>query len=181
MHRVLVFTTLVGVGFWSGGLRTWASQIKDFKKSDDLTFLRKAASAGMAEVALGQLAAKHGHSERVRQFGQRMVDDHTKANKQLLEIARRKGMTFSAKLDETHQKLMDRLREKKGSAFDRDFARHMVRDHKEAVELFEKEARYGKDTDLKAFAGRTLPTLQHHLKMARRLERHTERSTRGQR
>ena len=90
-------------------------------------------------------------------------------------------MTFSAKLDETHQKLMDRLREKKGSAFDRDFARHMVWDHKEAVALVKKEARHGKDADLRAVAGRTLATLQHHLKMARRLERQKERSTRGQR
>src|SRR5262249_51177105 len=100
--RVLVFTALVGVGFWCGGLRTWAapkeSQIKEFKKSDDLTFVRKAASAGMAEVALGQLAAKHGHSERVRKFGQRMVEDHTKANRELMEIARSNGMTFTAKM-----------------------------------------------------------------------------------
>jgi len=182
MKRVLVFTTLVGAGLWCGGIRTWAapkeSQIKEFKKSDDLTFLRKAAGAGMAEVALGQLAAKHGHSERVRKFGQRMVDDHSKANKQLMEIARRKGMTFSAKMGATHQKLMDRLREKRGAAFDREFARHMVRDHKEVVALFKKQARHGKDADLRAFASRTLPTLEDHLKMARRLERHTEGSRR---
>jgi putative membrane protein len=181
MKRVLVFTALVGVRLWCGGLRTWAApkdrQNPDSKKSDDLRFLRKAASAGMAEVVLGRLAAKHGHSERVRKFGQRMVEDHSMANKQLMEIARRKGMTFSAKMDDTHHKLMDRLREKRRAPFDRDFARHMVRDHKEAVALFKKEARHGKDADLRAFASRTLPTLEHHLKMARRLERHTEGST----
>jgi predicted outer membrane protein len=80
-----------------------------------------------------------------------MVDDHSKANKQLMEIARRKGMTFSAKVDDTHQKLMDRLRERRGAAFDRDFARHMVRDHKEAVALFKSEARHGRDADPREF------------------------------
>lgn len=134
--------------------------------SADNTFAMKACQGGMAEVQLGQLAKDHASSQAVKDFGERMVTDHTKANDELKSIAAKKGITLPTSVDAKDQATYDRLSKLNGAAFDRAYMADMVRDHRTDVSEFQRESQSGNDPDLKAFAGKTLPTLQEHLSMA---------------
>ncbi|HEX3742945.1 MAG TPA: DUF4142 domain-containing protein [Bryobacteraceae bacterium] len=136
----------------------------------DNDFLIKAAQGGTAEVEMGRVAVQHASNAAVKQFGQRMVDDHSKANDELKAVASRKGFTPPAGVDAKQQATMDRLSSLNGAAFDRAYMQDMVKDHEEDIAEFQREANSGNDPDLKAFAAKTLPTLQEHLKMAREAE-----------
>jgi putative membrane protein len=133
--------------------------------SADSKFAKDAAMGGMEEVQLGQLAAQKATDPDVKSFGQRMVDDHTKANDQLKQVASQKGMTLPTDLSTLQKHDMDKLSAMSGAAFDKAYVSMMVKDHKKDVADFKKEAKSGKDSDLKSFASTTLPTLQDHLKM----------------
>ena len=139
------------------------------KMTSDHKFAMEAAMGGMMEVELGRLAAQKGASDEVRQFGQRMVDDHTKANEELMRVVSSKGMTPPAALDAKHQMEVQKLSALSGEKFDKEYVKMMVKDHKKDVAAFEKEANGGTDAELKAFASSTLPTLREHLQMIQRI------------
>jgi putative membrane protein len=134
--------------------------------SSDKMFMDKAAQGGMAEVQLGQLATEKAQSDDVKKFGQRMVDDHSKANDQLKSLASQKSVTLPTDLNAKDKALKDRLSKLSGAQFDHAYMQAMVKDHKEDIAEFQKEANRGKDSDVKNWASQTLPTLQDHLKMA---------------
>ena len=133
----------------------------------DRQFIKKAAEGGLAEVQLGQLATEKADSQDVKQFGQRMVDDHTKANDQLKQVASQKGVTVPDKLSPKDAATKARLEKLSGKAFDRAYMRDMVMDHTKDVSEFRMESKNAKDPDVKNFASQTLPTLQDHLKEAK--------------
>ena len=135
----------------------------------DKTFVTKAAQGGQAEVELGQLAVDKSQNEQVKEFGQRMVNDHSKANDQLKEIASQQGITLPTGLDAKDQALKDRLSKLSGAQFDRVYMQNMVQDHKADIAEFQKEAKSGKDQAVKQFAQQTLPTLQSHLQEAQQV------------
>jgi putative membrane protein len=137
--------------------------------SQDRDFVMDAAMGGLEEVELGRIAAQKGTSEAVKQFGQRMVDDHSKANSELMSIASSKGITLPTALDEKHQKDVTKLSAMSGAEFDRAYSKMMLSDHNKDVSEFEKQSTKGTDPDLKAFASKTLPTLQEHQQMAKAL------------
>ena len=137
--------------------------------SQDRNFLMDAAEGGMMEVELGRVAAQKGTSEAVKQFGQKMVDDHGQANTELMSIATSKGVTLSTELDEKHRAHVTKLSSLTGAEFDREYSKMMLSDHTKDVSEFEKESSKGTDPDLKAFAAKTLPTLQQHLELAKAL------------
>ena len=137
--------------------------------SQDRNFLMDAAEGGMLEVELGRVAAQKGASEAVKQFGQKMVDDHGQANTELMSIATSKGVTLPTELDEKHRAHVTKLSGMTGAEFDREYSKMMLSDHNKDVSEFEKESTKGADPDLKAFAAKTLPTLQQHLEMAKAL------------
>lgn len=137
----------------------------------DKTFVMKAAQGGLAEVQLGQLATQNAQSDEVKQFGQRMVDDHTKANDQLKQVAQQKGVAIPTDLSAKDKAEKDRLSKLKGEQFDKAYMKHMVMDHKKDVAEFQKESTSGKDNDVKNFASQTLPTLQDHLKQAEQVNK----------
>ncbi len=132
----------------------------------DKKFVMDAAKGGMMEVELGKVAADKGNSPDVKQFGQRMVDDHSKANDQLKSIAEQKGVTLPTDLDAKDKAMKDKLSGLSGDQFDKMYMQHMVMDHKKDVAEFKKESTSAKDSDVKNFASQTLPTLQDHLKQA---------------
>lgn len=138
--------------------------------SQDSKFLMEAAMGGLMEVELGRVAAQKASSDAVKQFGQRMVDDHGAANTELTSLATSKGVTLPTALDEKHQKDVTKLSAMSGADFDRAYMKMMVSDHVKDVSEFEKQSTKGTDPDLKAFASKTLPTLQEHLKMAKSVE-----------
>ena len=137
--------------------------------TQDRNFVMEAAMGGMMEVELGRIAAQQGMSDAVKQFGQRMVDDHSKANEELMTIASSKGITLPTTLGEKHRAHVTKLSGMTGADFDREYVKLMVSDHRKDVNEFEKQSTRGTDADLKAFATKTLPTLQEHLRMAEAL------------
>lgn len=132
----------------------------------DQAFATKAAAGGQAEVAFGQLAIQNASATTVKQFGQQMVTDHTQANQELMLIAQKLDLSLPKGLDATHQAKERQLSTTKGEAFDKAYMTDMVRDHKEDVADFRKEAQSGNDPQLKAFAAKYLPVLEKHLQMA---------------
>ncbi|MBY0522060.1 MAG: DUF4142 domain-containing protein [Gemmataceae bacterium] len=142
---------------------------KDTGTVTDEQFVMKASASGLAEINLGMLATRRAANPDVKKFGQHMVDDHTKANKELLTIAGKKSFSVADRMDKQHQDAADALAKLEGSDFDRQFMSQMVKDHEEAVALFTAKAKDAKDSDLRAFAEKTLPTLKEHHKMARDL------------
>jgi putative membrane protein len=145
----------------------------------DPAFVKEAAMGGMAEVELGKLAAEKASNADVKKFGQRMVDDHSKANDELKMIAGAKNVTLPSALDAKHKATVDRLSKLSGDAFDRAYMRDMVADHVQDVAAFKRESQAGKDADVKAFASKTLPTLEDHLKMARMTDQQVVSSSSG--
>ncbi len=139
-------------------------------KGADAAFAMKAAQGGMAEVQLGQLATQKATSPEVKAFGQKMVDDHTKANDQLKSVASQESMTLPTALNGKDSALYTKLQNESGSKFDQDYAKAMVKDHQEDVKEFQKESTSGKDPQIKSFASQTLPILQMHLQDAQKLE-----------
>ena len=137
----------------------------------DSAFVMKAAQGGMEEVELGRLATNQAASADVKQFGQRMVTDHSKANDELKAVAQKGGETLPQELSKKQQADKARLEKLNGAAFDKEYMKMMVADHKQDVAEFEKEASSGKDADVKAFASSTLPTLKEHLSMAQDVEK----------
>jgi putative membrane protein len=135
-------------------------------KAPDETFVVKAAHGGMAEVELGKLAVEKAGSDQVKKFGQRMVDDHSKASEELKTLAQNKHITLPDTVDPQDKALHDRLAKLSGTAFDRAYMQAMLADHRKDVTEFRVEAKSGKDADVKGWAAKTLPTLEAHLKMA---------------
>jgi putative membrane protein len=135
----------------------------------DVMFVKTAAGDGMAEVVLGELAQQKAEAPAVKQFGQSMVTDHTKANDELKALASSKGIDLPAHVPKKHQATADTLSKLSGAEFDKAYAAQMVKDHEKAVADFENASRTAQDRDIKAFAAKILPTLQHHLEMARTL------------
>jgi len=136
------------------------------KMGSDQHFVMEAAKGGLAEVELGKLAAEKASSEDVKKFGQRMVDDHGKANDELKSLAQSKNITLPTAPDSKDKAKMDRLSKLSGEAFDRAYMQEMVKDHKKDVNEFRTESKSGKDPEIKSWASKTLPTLEEHLTMA---------------
>lgn len=132
----------------------------------DRAFVKEAAIGGMAEVEFGNLAKEKASNPDVKQFGDRMVTDHGKANDELKQWAQQKNVTLPTELDAKHKATRDRLSKLSGDTFDKAYMREMVSDHQKDVAAFKKQASAAHDTDLKAWASKTLPTLEEHLKMA---------------
>ena len=149
--------------------------------ASDRKFVMEVARGGMAEVELGKMAAEKGASDAVKQFGKRMADDHGKAAEELKQIAQQKGLTLPADLDPKHKQLRDRLAKLNGAEFDKAYANEMVKDHKKDVADFRREAKGAKDPDLKAWAGKTLPTLEEHLKQAQDMQAQVKSAPRAAR
>ena len=136
------------------------NQMVDQKTRD---FVNDAATGGMMEVELGNLATQKAKSQRVKDFGRMMVDDHTNANNNLKEIASRKNIDVPAVITDDQKKDMDKLSKKSGADFDKAYVDMMVEDHKKDIAAFKKAAGTVSDNDIKNFATTTLPTLQKHL------------------
>jgi putative membrane protein len=135
----------------------------------DEKFVREAAEGGMAEVKLGQLAQEKGQSEEVKKFGQRMVQDHSKANDELKQIGSQEGINLPTDVSRTDAEKYDKLAKMSGPEFDRMYAQEMVKDHEKDVSEFKKATTSAQKPALKQFAQRTLPTLQSHLQEAKQM------------
>lgn len=137
--------------------------------TSDAEFTTKAAVGGMAEVALGKLALEKTTNAKIKEFATMMVNDHGKANAELMAIAKTKNITLPGTVDEEHQKKMDELKQKTGADFDKAYVDAMVDGHKKTLTLMQNEAKDGKDADLKTFAAKTAPIVDTHLTMINKI------------
>lgn len=133
----------------------------------DNMFVKKAAQGNLAEVQLGQLALQKSSSPQVKQFAQRMIDDHSKAEDQLKQVASQDNVTLPDSPNAQQKATKDRLEKLSGSQFDRAYMRDMVTDHTKDVSEFKMEAKNAKDPAVKNFAAQTAPILESHLKEAK--------------
>ena len=145
-------------------------------------FVTEAANSDMLEIAAAKLAQERGNADE-KKFAQQMITDHTKTSTEL------KGLVSGGKvkaelptaLDSSHQSKLDKLKAANDSDFASEFSSMQVSAHKDAVDLFERYAKGGDNPDLKDWAGKTLPGLQHHLQMAQDLDKARPAATTGER
>jgi putative membrane protein len=159
-----------------------SSSTKSNLSLSDKKFVRDAAQGGMAEVELGKLATEKASSDDVKKFGQRMVDDHTKAADQLKQVASSEGIQLPQGLSAKDKLTEERLSKLSGEQFDKAYMADMVKDHTQDVTEFQHESHSGKDAAVKNFASQTLPTLEDHLKQAKEIapKTHTASNMRTQ-
>jgi putative membrane protein len=138
---------------------------------EDAKFLREAAAGGIAEVRISELAAERASSVEVVQLAHRLIDDHTRSNNRLLQLAGVKGITVPPELEEPDRARVERLAALPQGALDRAYVEEMVRDHEAAVARFERQVREGQDQDVRNLAADVLPNLREHLQIARNVER----------
>ncbi len=169
---------VVGAGL-TLGVSAQAAEKKDEKKKDDQaasspakspasnstlsakdkSFMNEAAMGGMMEVEMGKMAQQKGKSDDVKKIGKRMETDHTKANNELMAIAKKKGVDLSKVKPKSHSM---------GDAnFDKDYIDMMVKDHQKDLAAFQAEAKNGSDADVKAFASKTSGVIQKHLELVK--------------
>lgn len=135
-------------------------------------FAKKAGAAGAAEVEMGKLGAAKATNAEVKAFAQKMVTDHTKANKELMAAAKSKGLEVPTEPGLMHKAMKEKFEHQSADHdFNHDFMEQMVKDHKDAVELFQTAANDTTlDPEFRALAKKTLPTLEEHLADAQTLE-----------
>jgi putative membrane protein len=173
MHRFLgaaafvVAITLAAPGLAATHGKHHAANAHKGQAMSDTQFMREAAIGGMAEVDLGKIGVQRAENPDVKQFAQRMVDDHSKANDQLKQVAEKRGVALPGDVDAKHKAAIDRLSKLSGPAFDKAYMRDMVTDHNHDVSLFERQSASGKDDELKSWVDQTLPTLKEHQDMAK--------------
>ena len=159
------FMTVLTVALLSSALDSAAQQTQ----IQDSDFAKKAADGGMLEVTLGQMALKQGESQKVKNYGKMMVYDHSKVNKELMALAKKKKIEIPRELSSAKKPMIDSLASQSGKSFDMLYMNMMIASHEETIGLFQDEAAGGKDADLKKWADSKIPALKHHLEMAKQL------------
>jgi putative membrane protein len=134
------------------------------------SFMEEAAMGGMAEVELGKLAERRAANPKVKQFGKRMVTDHSKVNAQLKQLAARKGVTLPKDIGSEHEALRTKLSGLSGADFDKAYIDAMKEDHEKDIDAFKQAAASSPDKDVRSFAKKTLPTLEAHQKQVDQIE-----------
>ncbi len=136
----------------------------------DRKFIEEAASSGMFEVQVSQLAASKATDANVKSYASMLVDHHTAANNELVKIANAKGVELPAAPKRALRNDIEKLGKKSGAEFDRDYVRNVgIKAHEKDIKLFQKASKDVKDAELKAFVDKTLPVLQQHLAQAQKL------------
>ncbi|HEY2472252.1 MAG TPA: DUF4142 domain-containing protein [Terracidiphilus sp.] len=152
---------------------SWAARAQNTTSpsQNDKNFMRSALEGVSAEIALGQLAVKKGSSEDVKQFGQKMIDDHGRLGEQMRDVAQKEGIRPPAGTTAKGKALEGKLRTLSGPAFDKAYIGAMVKDHRVDLDSFNNEANKGNDTAIKDAASRGALLIGEHLKLAEQLAR----------
>ena len=135
----------------------------------DRMFVGKAMQGGLAEVQLGQLTLQKSNNPQVKEFAQRMIDDHTKLNQQMKPVAQQLGVTVPDQISKNDRKTIAKLQALSGSAYDQAYIKDMVKDHKQDLSEFQMEASSGQDQTVKDAANQGSKVIAQHLQMAQQL------------
>lgn len=154
----------------SSTMSTMSNSDKGMQGSKDAMFIREAAAGNLAEIKMGRMALDKSSSPDVKQFGQRLIDDHTKANDQLMTLAQQKQVTLPTEPMAKAQKEATKMAAMSGSSFDKAWIKAAVKDHKKDVAKYKMESKQAKDADVRQYASATLPVLKTHLQIAEQLK-----------
>ncbi len=130
----------------------------------DALFAAAAGSGGLAELNVSQIGFQRATDPQLKQFSQRMIDDHTKLNQQLMNVVTRKGIRVPETIDARAQFCAESLAGLSGEKFDECYAMAQLVIHMDALAMFEAEAHRGQDPDIRAVAASALPIIKEHLK-----------------
>ena len=161
--------------FLASGALAWAGVAAADVSHGDREFMEKAAEAGHTEIDASKLAQSKASSAEVKSFASTMITDHSKVGSELDQLAASKNVKVPTEPSVAQRAKIKLLEASSGTSFDKHYANEIgVAAHKDAVALFQKEAAQGSDPDVKAFAAKTLPGLNHHLEMATALQASTK-------
>ena len=163
------FALLLGMGVATAQSGDMGATGAGSASAADKAFVKKALAGGMAEVELGKLAAEKGNSDDVKQFGQKMVVDHTKLGDQMKPIASQLGIQPPSSLPPAEMALETKLKALNGDAFDKAYLQAMVKDHRQDLMEFKKEASTGKSSAVKDAASQGASVVSEHLMMVQDL------------
>jgi putative membrane protein len=160
IHSLLILSSCFAAGLSAFGL-----------SKNETSFVTKAAGGNLAEIKLGQLAVQKGTDTKVKDFGNRMVNDHQKANNELKPIADANGVKWPDQPPQDAQATYEKLSRLTGNQFDRQFMAAMVKDHRKVAELYQQESSQASDPKLKVYINSTLPVVRSHLQHAESIEK----------
>ena len=139
-------------------------------KTDAQSFLEKAAEGQQIEISLGQLAVQRAVNERVKDFGQQMVEEHKKGSQQVEQLAMKDGVQLSPGVSEERKEKVNKLSQLSGHAFDRAYMDYILEDHETIVDEFQRRVENMQDKDIKQWIASILPALQNHREKARQVK-----------
>lgn len=166
--RYVSYGLIAAVALW-GSLKSVAEDHETHAAKGDAAFIKEAAKSGHMEVEMGKLAASQGQNSQIKELGQRLQRDHSKANQELMQIAKNQGLMLPT--DAQDHKTASPLEGKTGAEFDKAFAQHAIMHHQKDIRQFQTALNDTKDPELKGFIQKTLPVLREHLVMARNAAR----------
>lgn len=169
MKNITAFTVGIAAVLAFSAQRSFAADEMKATAMEKM-FIKKAADGGMAEVELGKMAAEKGGSQDVKDFGNRMVTDHTKINDNLKEVAGKMDVMVPTKVSAKHHMEMEKLSGLSGAEFDKTYVKAMVKDHETDLAEFQKADKTVKNPDLKKFIDDSIPVLQDHLDTIKKIE-----------
>ncbi|MFL6301875.1 MAG: DUF4142 domain-containing protein [Terriglobales bacterium] len=140
---------------------TSSAKLSDSEKQ----LLQNIAAADKAEVQAGQLAQSNAASQKVKDFGQKLVDDHTQNSQQLQQLAQQKGVQLNDEVKPEDKAAADKLQSMKGAQFDKAFMQHEKQDHAKLLSQLKQQQDQIQDPDLKSFVSQTISAVQQHLDM----------------
>jgi putative membrane protein len=146
----------------------------------DRMFVKSAMQGGMAEVQLGQLTLQKSNNDQVKQFAQRMIDDHTKLNEDMKPVAHQLGVDVPDQVSKKDRNVINKLQGLSGAAYDQAYIKDMVKDHKGDLSEFQAEASSGQDQTVKDAAAQGSKVIAQHLQMAQQLAKDQNVTAPGQ-
>lgn len=181
----IALATLLALGLASGAQAQTTTAPADSSQSTttraavpeaDRDFMKAAAESGHAEVQAARMAVAKSTNAEIKKYAQMLIDDHTKANAKLAQIAKSKNVSLPKEPSLMQKGKLQLLKRADGVDFDKRFAEDMGVDaHRKVIELFREEVANGRDPEVKAFAQETLPKLEQHLEMAQKLQNQTDK------
>ena len=165
---ILLVALVFAIG-WSSLL--FGQEKAEKKEVPGKGFIMNAARDGIFHVEAGKLAVQRASSEGVKKFGQHAIEHHTQINGELAQLASKKGVILPKKMSKREQEALDKVAKLSGPDFDKAYLEMEIKDHSKDLSAFQKEAKDGKDPDVKAWAAKTVAAIEEHLKMARDLSK----------
>jgi putative membrane protein len=134
---------------------------------NDHEFIAEAVRDGLTEFELGRLGAAQAFDERVKRLAWSLMEEHEKANRELVRLAKRKRLEIPTEMDPERRSLIDDLKGLGENEFEQAYMRAVVKDHQRSISIFLKESQTGRDEEVRNFAGRLLSVLDGHLRTAK--------------